>query len=208
MRNHNFKYSALRYLDQWLSRDKYFCSEFRAAARPTRLIALRRAAAFYGVSRNLPKEFDSAERLGPLLSILDSVNRDDFEGGRESTAVLEARRRIAERYGDRGVLSLTTKMLWLKFRTPLVIYDSQARNALGTKAGDLEGYVHIWRKTFEAKHPEISDACESLVTVRDYCLDPGVATAGYIKELAEQRWFQERVLDNYLWNRGRVSDSR
>lgn len=205
MRHNEFNHPALRYLDQWLSKDSVFCDGLAAAQRPRRLNALRQAAAFYRVSRNLRREFDEDERLGPLLTIVDSLSRTDIEDRNPVGGVLKVRDRIREKYGDRGVLSLTTKILWLKFKTPLIIYDGQARTALAANDGDLADYYRRWRTGFQSAEREISLACRSLASVRDYCVDPSALTDNELQQLASQEWFKERVFDTYLWNRGTPS---
>jgi hypothetical protein len=208
VRHNEFNHSALRYLDQWLSKDRVFCEGLAEATKSKRLDALRNAAAFYGVSRNLRTEFDRDERLGPLLTIVDSLSRTNIEHRDLVGSVLRVRDRIRADYGNRGVLSLTTKVLWLKFKMPLIIYDRRARMALAAKEGDLADYYCRWTIGFESAEPEISRACRSLVNARDYCVDPSAITDDELQEIASQEWFEQRVYDMYLWNRGASREKR
>jgi hypothetical protein len=63
-----------------------------------------------------------------------------------SATIEKTSSQISSSYGDRGTLSLTTKFFWLKFRSPIKIYDSQARAALGKKLGDLDGFNDKWTR--------------------------------------------------------------
>jgi hypothetical protein len=199
-----FKCCSLQYLNQWLTHDRIYCEVLAGDDEAEKLKALQKAAAFYRVSRNLHTEHDSKKglpRYKPLLDVIDSQVPETF-----TTNLIEAiertRDRISRQYGDRGVLSLTTKFLWLRVKTPIIIYDSRARAALGTTTTDLGSYYSIWRKQFDDHADDIDVACKSLEHVVEYSVDPQVATTNYVRELSRQQWFKERVFDNYLWNLG------
>jgi hypothetical protein len=199
-----FKCCSLQYLNQWLNHDRISCEALASGDEAEKLKAMKKAADFYRVSRNLRTEHDSKKglpRYKPLLDVLDSQLPETF-----ATNLIEAiertRDRISRQYGHRGVLSLTTKFLWLKVKTPIIIYDSRARAALGIKATipDLGSYYSIWREQFDDHADEIEVACKSLEHVVEYSVDPKVASTDYVRDLACQQWFRERVFDNYLWN--------
>jgi hypothetical protein len=92
----------------------------------------------YRIARNFPIEHDGAgARFEKILQIINLLNASDFEGDDVAGQIKRTERRIAEQNDGRNCLSATTKFLWLKLRSPIIIYDSQARLALGTKDGDL-----------------------------------------------------------------------
>jgi hypothetical protein len=62
--------------------------------------------------------------------------------------------------GDR--LSAATKLLWFLRRDPAIIYDSQARLALGAPIGDYEKYVELWRRGYRESGAAIREACAAL----------------------------------------------
>jgi hypothetical protein len=91
--------------------------------------------------------------------------------------------------------------MWLKLRTPVIIYDSRARTALRARNDDLEDYYVKWRSRYSDAATPIAAACATLPDVVEYSVDPS-APQGYVAELANSPWFQERVLDMYLWRTG------
>jgi hypothetical protein len=200
-----FKFCALHYMNQWISQDRAYCEALAGHNRSKKLDTLRSAAAFYRIARTLHKRYEEREglqRFEPVLDIIDAQTREDFEGDKLLLAIEKVRIEISRKYGDRGVLSLTTKFLWLKIKSPVIIYDSRASRALRTVPGDIGDYYAEWRKTYESFSEQIDVACSSLQDVFEYTLNPKLATRKFIAETAVQHWFKERVLDIYLWYRG------
>jgi len=159
---------------------------------------------FYRVARNLPCEFDVKKGLAryePVLEILDTVSKEQFKED-PVKKILEIEREISGKYGNRSVLSLTTKFLWLKIKQPVLIYDSQARIALRSENGDLDGYYKEWLEGFEKHKTQIENACSQLLKHHLYAVDQEVGTREYINEVSSKPWFHERVFDIYLWNKG------
>jgi hypothetical protein len=198
----SYKYYALNYLNQWLSRDRGYCDEIVAPDRARQRKAIRSAAGFYRIARNLPKEFDIAERFGPVLDIIQSVQPEGVRDEDVLDLIKDTHQRLSRVYGNKGTLSATTKFLWLRIKNPVIIYDSQARKALKTPDQDIGAFYAAWRVRFDADSAEIRSACESLPGVIDYCINPKVGRE-YVETIAKERWFEERVLDNKLWALGR-----
>jgi hypothetical protein len=143
-----FKPYALHYLNLWLSQDRESCEALAGNDEHKKLKQLKKAAVFYRVARNLPKQYDQKkglERYGPILKILEPLKRKDFLGEPLLRYIEEVRCKISAAYGNHGTLSLTTKFLWLKIRSPILIYNSQARRALLAPQGDLAKYYSLWR---------------------------------------------------------------
>ncbi len=202
-----FEYCSLQYLNQWLSHDKGFCDAFSGNDQINKLVALKSAGAFYGIARNLPTKFDQKkgiERYRPVLDILDKLEKSKFEENPVGE-IEKVERDISKKYGNRGVLSLTTKFLWLKIKQPILIYDSQARIALGTEDGKLQPYYERWRQEFRRSQDEIKKVCSKLSNLNLYVADQEVGKKDYITKVACKEWFQERVFDIYLWNKGNVT---
>ncbi len=99
------------------------------------------------------------------------------------------RRRMGEAYGNRDLLSASTKLLWLFHRESVVIFDSQARAALGTPSGDYDAYLDRWRVEFTRTEADIRHACRAL-------------PSRFSRQVSGQEWFRMRVLDISLWRRG------
>ncbi|HMV99671.1 MAG TPA: hypothetical protein PKE58_05980 [Acidobacteriota bacterium] len=199
----NFNYCAFTYLNQWMLKERHFCEAMASANSLDRLDAISKGAAFFRISRNFHTEFDKdAGRFQPVLDILDGEQPSAYTKGNVVNLVMKVRDQISKRYGHREMLSATTKLLWLKIKSPVIIYDSQARKALKVSEGNIKDFYYRWEKSFEELKPEIEAACAGLSAVHHYCADSNMATSEYIEELASQEWFKERVFDLYLWNKG------
>jgi len=199
------KFCALRYLNQWLEHDRIYCEGLAGNDEATKLKALNKAAVFYRVSRNLPERYDRKKglpRFKPVLDILDTLAPANFHGDALLPGILRVRDQISAQYGTLGVLSLTTKFLWVKFQWPIIIYDSKARSAVGARTGDLADYYARWRQRFNEHAKDIEAACNSLQNVVEYSVNPDLATPRYVQELSGHQWFRERVFDIYLWHLG------
>lgn len=200
-----FEYCALRYLNMWLSNEREACEALAGDDVQVKLDALAKFAVAYGIARNLPTRHDRGEKLlrfQPVLEIIDEYTADDFQGTSLVENVKLVNSLISKRYERGSVLSLTTKLLWLKVKSPIIIYDQQARAALNTKYGEIEAFYSLWRQQFEKNKSRIEDACESLPDVHKYSIDPGFGSREYVAGISSQAWFQERVFDIYLWHTG------
>ena len=126
---HSWEYLSLHYLDMWLRFDRLYHDSLNNGTREEKLISIKNAATYYKVARNLPKEYDEdvgCARYEPLLKVIDKVSTSDFSADTVKS-ISKVQKMISKVYGNRSVLSITTKFLWLKIRDPIIIYDSQAR---------------------------------------------------------------------------------
>ncbi|MFC1771058.1 hypothetical protein ACFLZV_04135 [Candidatus Margulisiibacteriota bacterium] len=199
-----FEYCSLYYLNQWLSYDQSYCQALSENNKEKKLIALKRAGGFYGVSRNVPKECDKDNgmaRYQPILEILDGVYQNQFQNN-PVDRIYEIRNKISKKYKNRNLLSLTTKFLWLKVKQPILIYDSQARKALSTEDGDLDTYYKKWKESFHLYQDRVKQVCSKLSALSLYSVNTALGTKEYIKEVSSKSWFHERIFDIYLWNKG------
>ena len=201
---HSLEYFSLHYLDMWLKHDRPYHDSINNGTRDEKLNAIKKAVTYYKVARNLPKEYDEdigCDRYGPILKIIDDLVASGFSTDTVKS-ISEVQGKISRAYGDRMVLSVTTKLLWLKMRDPIIIYDSQARVALNTPDGDLPSFYAAWRTKYNAHNKEIAAVCAKLSKVAEYSYDQTIATPSYVRDISAQPWFQERVFDMYLWHEG------
>jgi len=201
---HSLEYYSLHYLDMWLKHDRIYHDALNNGTRAEKLAALKKAAYYYKIARNLPTECDEGrglERYEPVLKIIDKVvNSDLTENTVKSIEKIQVK--ISKAYDDRNALSFTTKILWLKMRDPIIIYDSQARIALDIPGGDLSEFYKAWRAEYKIPAKSIASVCAELSGVAKYSYDQTVATTSYVKDISAKMWFQERVFDMYLWHKG------
>ena len=199
-----FEFCSFQYLNLWENHDRN-CHKtlLNNSSEEEKLSVLKKAGMFYRVARNLPTKYDSERRYGHVLDILENTNKEDFEK-EPIKAILAIEKKISEKYGKRGVLSLTTKFLWLKVKQPIIIYDSQARKALDTKNGDLKQFYEKWHDEFKKVKDDIAKACENLENLYLYLPNQRDGLRDEIKKISSESWFHERVFDIYLWNKGNV----
>jgi hypothetical protein len=151
---HGFKYYTLHYLNLWISQDRPCHQALAGKSREKQLKELANAATKYGIARTLPKRHytdKGSQRFGPALNIINRQKREDYRRGKASARINRVSYQIKRAYGaDHRVLSLTTKFLWLKMQSPIIIYDRRARKALRAPSGDIEAYYKLWHKEFES----------------------------------------------------------
>lgn len=197
------EYCSLQYLNQWLEKDSNYCYVLANGNKEEKLQILKSAAGFYRIARNLPAKFDEGKglvRYEPVLEIIDTVSPQDFSNNTISR-IREIEKLLSKKYGGKSLLSLTTKFLWIKIKSPIIIYDSQARTAIGSENGDLESYYDAWKAAYKEKQKQIETACRKLSKLTLYTVNPNICTE-YISEVSSKDWFYERVFDIYLWNKG------
>ena len=202
-----FEYCSLKYLDIWLSGECHWVEAMRGDDRDAKLRSMASFAKAYRISRNFHlkhelKDGVHAERFGKILNILEPLTAADFAGDNLLPKLDKIRGQISAEYGGSDVLSGMTKFLWLKLRSPIIIFDRQARMALQSKHADLDDFYLRWRTSFEVYAPEIKRVCRNMTEVRQYCIDPKAITPSFMEQVASQTWFHERVFDIFLWTVG------
>lgn len=204
MRASSLEYAALNFLNFWLIADRRLYIAVNDGSRAEKLAAIGEAAARFGIARNFRSAYDvdiGLARFVPVLDLLEGQRSEDFTDSL-TESVLAVRNQLSALYGGTNLLSATTKFLWLKLQTPIVIYDRQAREALGTRNGDLPAYYDAWFDRYAGLREEIETASLSLVEMGKYTCDPSLATPEFLSSLVREEWFLQRVFDIHLWNVG------
>jgi hypothetical protein len=190
--------AARQLFTQWHEQEEPLRRALRARAPAEQRAAVGRAVTALGVVRSLkrgPEEAAGTPRFEPVRECLYAVVRRP--SGSDFVAVTDAiARAIAARYGGSSFLSLASKLLWIRFRHPIVIYDSLVRKELGTRAGDYAAYVDAWQRRYAVLEPQIVRVCERLAT--DTARSARTSPARR-RHVAEEEWFRRRVLDIHLW---------
>jgi hypothetical protein len=78
-------------------------------------------------------------RMQPVLRVLDAVLYETVAEDQLITSVDRVREEISQKHGDRDVLSLTNKFLWLKYRYPVIIYDRNVETPSKSRAEIILG---------------------------------------------------------------------
>lgn len=197
-----FDFCALQFLNQWIEKESIYCDGLAQSSQELQRAALVEAAAHFRIARNLPIKFESERkvpRYQPIVEVLSGLG--EVTPGNVEDVIRAVHQEISSCYGNRRVLSLVTKILWLKFKSPVRIYDKQARIALGTTEDDFPSFNYEFSVRLESCTKEIEQACANLKEVISYTVNPA-ALPSEIDEIVNQKWFRERVLDIYLWNEG------
>ena len=193
----SFPYCAKQYARSWSDGERPLFEGLALADRSRRLEALQRGAGYFKIARNFRTAFDvgqGLERFAPVLNVLEPFRSSALTTDTLCETIADLRIQLAAGYGGGDRLSAATKLLWLLRRDPVIIYDSQARSALGAPSGDYATYVELWRRGYKAHKDEIREACAALPRA-------GRNKAEFARETA-QEWFRQRVYDIYLWNAG------
>src|SRR3989442_8124650 len=168
-------HSAKRYAEYWERRERAFVERLADGDEGTRLLALQRAAGYLRIARNFPKAFDICRgftRLAPVRDLLHATLHRLVEPQSLGPTVESLRHELGALYGGRDLLSAATKFLWLLHGDPVIIFDSQARIALGTSHANYDAYVTRWREPYTHHADALQSACDSLPRSRDLAADP------------------------------------
>ena len=199
-----FDFCALQFLNQWLEKEAKLCDALASKSRKTQQDALVQAGKHFRIARNLPTKYEEEKGFARYQSVLEVLDRlGQVAPGNVERVVADAQKAISSQYGGRKVLSLTTKFLWLKFKSPIRIYDSQVRIALGTQEGDFPAFNTVFSVCLAQCALEIDQACTKLKSVVSYTVNPKMSPSE-VDALVNKPWFKERILDIYLWNQGKV----
>lgn len=197
----NFNYFALMYLNDWYWWDKPFSERIGGFDRDDSLQAFHEAAKYYKVTRNF-SDLEDEKRLAAahdlVLAVPDPIIEENVC---ETVQILAAK--FQEKYGKNAV-SAASKFLWLRFKSPVVIFDSRAIAWLRTNKykvkynAGYDVYYEKWLLAFSDHEEQIKKSCSGLIKVKKYSM-AAEESDEYIVALVSQRWFRERVFDKYLW---------
>jgi hypothetical protein len=200
-----FHYAACSYLNEWISKDKGFHEilSFEANAGVDPVVGrktLIEAANYYRVIRTFKRsqESDRLQDAYQELSGTGFLSRSDV-----TKTVCEFAKSLKEKYGL-FALSAASKFLWMRFRSPIVIYDSLVRNYLGQRQSEFsdevyKSYYLAWRTKYEENHERVREACGCLIAIKKFTRASGIEDEKLF-EWTTSEWFMERVFDHYMLN--------
>lgn len=198
----NFYCAANLYLNEWMWKDSRF-HRILAFERRDETSAekgrecLVEVAEDYKVIRTLRRTGESL-RLQAAYEALEATeipNEGDVVRKVESFADV-----LRGHYGV-FALSAASKFLWMRFRSPVIIYDSFVsawlRKNYGYKGDGYSNYYRIWSSKYQEYEDQIRCACTELKEVKRFTRAYGVSDEK-LSELATSRWFMERVFDHFM----------
>ncbi len=195
-----YEYCAYRFLELWERVEKPLHEAMSGTLSSDQI---RHALKNYRVSRNFKNISvpGVAETIAENLLVVSEGCAGDFQTAVTSLADL------FKRSFDQFNLSAASKLLWLRNRSPYLIYDSRAVTALhrlGNKfnKADYRSYANVWKGEYEKRSGDISLAAQGLVNVPRKYTAAFSLTDNQLAELVHSKWFLERVFDIYLWEIG------
>ena len=163
------------------------------------LAGLHRAATYYKVIRNF-KNGNEDIRLNNALSALMAVPQ--ITQLNVSNSVISLAQIYEEQYEQHN-LSAASKFLWLRFKSPIIIFDSRALKCL-YKIGNIkrkcsyDEYRLEWLRNYSIYKDDIESACKKLVIHKNYSLANNISDEE-LSIITSNQWFKERVFDKFLW---------
>jgi hypothetical protein len=141
-------------------------------------------------------------RLGEAWNALKQIGKPNnrVEAIRAVKELMDA----LQKHYQKELCSAASKFLWLRFGSPIIIYDTIAWNWMCNAGGCLknDGYYQFcegWNKEFENRRAEIANACAELPSIRKF-LRPNDVSDSELLEVVSSDWFIERVFDHFMLN--------
>ena len=186
--------AAEKYLELWRDGDSNYCTiftDFPSGWSETRADKLKRAMGNtdvgYKIVRGFEHKYESGERFEEVFCIMDGIAKI---GSDPVATVEECAIKFKGKY-NKYLLSAASKLLWFKFKSPIIIYDENVRKYLGTPQNFYRAYCEKWREEYDKMEAEIDSACK-------YLAENNSGNNGIICK----SWFKKRVFDYSLWKRG------
>lgn len=200
----NLEYCSLHYLRQWLDNERHLHTALNSDDVGIIERGISDAVRFFMVARNLPRKFDVEKgltRYEPLLYAFLSIRKTDVTEANYIEVIDHFKSAISEVYGGKSLISLSSKLLWLRYQDPFIIYDSRVRSTLKVPSGNYSLYAKEWLESFSKDRSEIATICGNLPVISRYIeFEFDEADVRETKEISDRQWFHKRVFDIYLWH--------
>jgi hypothetical protein len=193
------EYTALKFLNQWHNKEMYFHNGL--SGRRIDDQALSKAMHYFKVARNfsgLGEEGATSLISDLLINSSRRINQKNFPD-RVHALALE----FQLKFGSYN-LSAASKLLWLRNRDPIIIFDKNTRHSLillGHKIppSDYSGFLRAWRIEFSKAEKDIRRASKRIPGISEFS-SMWEHKASDIKEVVTSDWFTCRVFDILLWD--------
>jgi hypothetical protein len=196
-----FEFCAFSFLNQWQEDERGLYNAFTTV--PTEQ-HIRKALTYFQVARNF-RDLKKREKTEIILTALNEVRAaQDLNAPHERVQALTIRLR---EHFDQNNISAASKLLWLTYREPQLIYDSRAVKALRHHFGhtfdesDYAAYSEAWRHEYAKCKLAIQKGVEQLPKGRLFMRSCALSDPELVA-LANEVWFTERVFDLFLWEIG------
>lgn len=198
--NVTVEYSALAYLSFWWRHDRAILQGFASSDSDVRLKALETTLRTYKIVR----QFSQSSRQALLAVLERQIHQQRPRFDEVSWRVEET---VESLPGHKNLVSAASKLLWQKFRSPIVIYDGNTLSALcqrghRLKKGDYAAFLDAWHAVYDTERRSIESACARLADSLKFCEVGLEVPFTEVRRVTSERWFQERVFDRMLWFEG------
>jgi hypothetical protein len=153
----------------------------------------------YGIIRN----FKVIEEKPRLKAALDILERSQLPTPENAVDIVERLAKELQKIYGKTPLSAASKFLWMRFKSPIIIYDQLANTWLrvnsGYKDDSYMNYCKFWREEYIKRESDIRDACAELATFKQFTFASGVDDIT-LSEWTRSTWFRERVFDHFMLN--------
>ncbi len=197
----SFEFCAFRFLSQWEESEYALHNAFRSAPAEK---DIRKALSYFQVARNFEGLKEPATATF-ILQCLTEVRSDRaLSSPHEKVDKLA---KILETRFHQYNLSAASKLLWLSYREPYIVYDNRAVTALQDDFGhrfdvrDYSAYSKVWREEYISFEASIQSAVEQLPKGRMFMRACPFSDQELVRR-AKETWFLERVFDAFLWEVG------
>jgi hypothetical protein len=201
-----FEFCALRFLILWETEEKKLHSALRTSP-PLALDYVRKSLNHYGVARNfkgLSQDKTAAFIQKSLCAISDTPTLTPEK------KVVKLAKKFKGKFRQHN-LSASSKLLWLRNKTPYILYDKRAVDALSAMDPKFnksdyqkyQKYCKSWRSMYSKKKKDILRAAEKLKKIPRDFMPPSTPSDEKLFPMVTKKWFLERIFDIYLWEKGK-----
>lgn len=203
MQTPSFEYCSMRFLIQWVRRERHLHENLSNS--PT-IDGIREALRYFKVARTF-KGLGDDEKADKVVKGLIAVSNELTKKN-----VIKQVQTLAGTFKkefESKNLSAASKLLWLRCRTPVIIFDKRAKIALANlcpeykkqELANYNEYYECWHYIFKSHQKKIKRSISGLINIKKYtplCYESDKS----FKDCVNNDWFIERTFDIYLWEIG------
>jgi hypothetical protein len=199
MKKISIDYCALKYLNNYLEFEKDIINGYEFNNKEWDTDNFKKFATYFKIARNLEKLSNDNPRYSIVCNILNNfiITENNIEN------VQNLVKKVKLNY-KKELVSLCSKALWFK-NTNCKIYDSQAKKGLekisGNKIKNYDEYYNCWVKYYTLNRDKIVNSVNKLANMKNYTLN-----GNFESNILKNEWFNERVFDTYLREKGKKKE--
>lgn len=196
-----YQYLVMKFVNQWVTKEQILHNEL--SLKDITEESVVKALQYFQVARTFTglKTQENREFIvDKLLEHSKHLTNNNFY-----TKVQKLSEDFKQQFGSTN-LSAASKLLWLRKKTPVIIFDSWAKLAIEniekTKIENYSDYSEVWNKNFLLHRDKINSAAKNFINVRHYSAlwDKSITEC---RDIVLSEWFLERVFDMYLLSHGK-----